>query len=806
MKRSFLLLLSAVLIQLNARAQTTQTVTGNVYDEASKTPLTGVIVMLVNVSQPKSPTSDSTGSISLSSVPMGTATDIAGNFKLGPVPIGRQSFKVSYTGYEDRVINDVVVTAGKEVHLNIGMQEALHKLDEVTVSYNKAKDKTRTNNDMALVSARSFNVDETKRYAGALGDPSRMAANFAGVVSGNDARNDIVVRGNSPSGMLWQLEGLNIPNPNHYGSLSSTGGPVSMLNNNNIDKSDFMTSAFPAQYGNAVAGVFDMKLRDGNKDKNEFIGQLSFNGFELGAEGPIGKNKQTSYVINYRYSALSLFQKMGMNFGTGAAVPNYQDVNYKITSNLSRKSKLIVFGIAGSSKIDFLGKDVDTTKQELYSGDPYANERNKFGTTITGVSYEHHLSDKTFTKLTLGYSTTFEQFTLDSISYIDRSLYPNAKARFATGKLSAVWSVAHKIDARNNITGGATYDRLGFDLLNKEMHPSENKVIVDQSGAYGLVQSYLSWKHRYSNKLSTVAGLHGQYLSLNNNIAVEPRLSVRYALNSRQALSMGYGLHNQAQNVYTYFVQTPVAGGTSYTNKGLGYIRSQHVVLTYDLNITEHMRLKAEAYYQALGNVPVEQNPSSFSILNTGSSFGPTDADSLVNKGRGYNYGTELTLERFFDKGYYFLITTSLFNSKYKGSDGKEHNTGFNTGHVFNALAGKEFKLGCSGSVLALNLKVSNVGGRYLTPIDLEQSKLEGKAVYKTDLAFTDKQPDYFRTDLRIAYRKEYKRSTLEVAIDFQNLTNNKNIFNQYYDTKKNRIVTTYQQEFFPVPMIRYTF
>jgi hypothetical protein len=148
-----------------------------------------------------------------------------------------------------------------------------------------------------------------------------MASNFAGVSGANDARNDIIIRGNSPSGLLWQLEGLNIPNPNHFGSLSSTGGPVSMLNNNVLDKSDFMTSAFPAQYGNALSGVFDLSLRNGNNEKYEFLGQVGFNGFELGAEGPFSKNSKSSFLINYRYSTLALFQQIGINFGTGSATP-----------------------------------------------------------------------------------------------------------------------------------------------------------------------------------------------------------------------------------------------------------------------------------------------------------------------------------------------------------------------------------------------------------------------------------------------------------------------------------------------------
>ena len=777
-------------INYSVFAQTTQTISGKIFDEVTKQPLTGAVIVLLGTSNS-----------------VGTVSDVEGYFSLPAVPIGRQAIKVSYTGYEERTANDIVVTAGKEVNLNVGLQEALHKLDEVTVTYNKAKDKTRTNNDMALVSARSFNMDETKRYAGALGDPSRMAANFAGVVSGNDSRNDIVVRGNSPTGMLWQLEGLNIPNPNHYGSMTSTGGPVSMLNNNNIDKSDFMTSAFPAQYGNAVAGVFDIRLREGNRNKHEFVAQMGFNGFELGAEGPMGRKKNTTYLINYRYSTLGVFQKMGIDFGAGSIVPYYQDLNFKVTSNLNKRTKLTMFGMSGRSTIDFLGKDVDSTKIGIYGGNPYYDERNIFGTTVNGLAYEYRLSDKTVSKFTLGYSGTMQQYKADSLSTDDYKPYADAFGRLSSEKVSGVWTITHKINAQNSLQGGLIYDQTSYILLNKDIKPDgTEEVFINSKGKFGLLQAYTQWKHRYNEKISSVAGVHAQYISLNNTIAAEPRASMRYAISSKKAISVGYGLHHQAQNIYTYFVQTNTPNGALLTNKDLGFTRSHHTVLTYDWNINEHLRLKAEAYYQLLGNVPVEQRSTAFSVLNTGADFGTTDVDSLVNNGKGYNYGTEVTVERFFNKGYYFLITGSLFQSRYTGSDGVERNTAFNTGHVLNVLAGKEFKVGKKGSVLALNLKLSTVGGRYFTPLDLEQSKIEGKSIYIESLAFSQQQQAYFRTDLRVAYRKEYKKSTLEMAIDFQNLTNQQNIFANYYDAKTQKMVTTYQQSFFPMPTMRFTF
>lgn len=771
--------------------QQRQTISGHIYDEASGAPLTGVVVLITDI-KPE----------------VGTTSDSLGNFNLDSITIGRHNLKFIYMTYEDKVLNDVELTAGKQVNLNVAMLEKVKSLKEVTVSYSRSKDKNSTINEMALVSARSFNVEETKRYAGSLGDPSRMAANFAGVVAGNDSRNDIVVRGNSPNGMLWQLDGLNIPNPNHFGALNSTGGPVSMLNNNNIGKSDFLTSAFPAQYGNATAAVFDIRLREGNRNKAEYVGQIGFNGFEGGIEGPIGKKKQTTYLVNYRYSTLSVFNKLGINIGTGTAVPIYQDVNYKFVTRLNSKTKMSLFGIMGNSNVKFLGSEIDSTKPDLYSnGDRFSNQIANYATTINGLSFDKQLTEKSNLRLLAGYTTTFEEFTSDSISNIDNSIFPKTQATFKTNKLSGVVTYMYKFNAKNNMQAGIVYDYTNFSILNKDFYVNQpDMVYVDQTGGMGLGRAYAQLKHRFSQKLSSVIGVDALYHDLSQKTALEPRANLKYTLNSRNAFSLGYGLHNQTQSTYAYFVQTQTAQGVELTNKNLGFTQTHHFVAGYDLNITQNMRIKAETYYQIINNAAVEQRLTSHSAINEGTDFAPPNTDSLVNKGKGYNYGAEITIEHFLTKGFYFLVTTSLINSKYQGSDGVERNTAYNTKYMANILGGKEFKVGKKGNILGLNAKVVNIGGKYLTPLNATLSAQYGRAVYDVANAYSERQKNYFRADFKIYYKMEFKKSTMEYSIDLQNVTNNKNIFDQNYDAKKNEIVTNYQQGFFPVPMFRWTF
>ena len=789
MKKQFLFLAIFFLAISSAFSQNAgQVVRGQITDEISKSPMMGVVVTIVSVNPI-----------------MGTTSDMNGNFSIANVPVGRQTIEFKMTGYEPRRIENVIVSAGKELVLDIAMTEKVMKSDTVAIVYNRKEDKTVTNNEMTTVSSRSFNIEETSKYAGSLGDPSRMAANFAGVASGNDSRNDIVVRGNSPTGMLWQLEGLNIPNPNHFGALNTTGGPVGILNNNNLAKSDFLTSAFPAQYGNANAGVFDLNMRNGNSEKFEFLGQIGFNGFEGGIEGPFSKNSKASFLVNYRYSTLGVFQKMGINFGTGSSTPLYQDVNYKVFVPIGSKTKITVFGIAGKSSVDFLGNETDTTKTDLY-GSENTNTRVSYHTQVHGISLEQRFGTKTWMKISLGYAGTYERFRGDSISVSTREEFPSGDAKFTTDRLLTSGIITHKFNSRSSLSIGFYHDLISLSLFNKRiLNGVTDLVLVDYKDEVSITQGYAQWKYRFTDRLSLVTGVHAQYFDLNKTSTVEPRAGIRFLLGRGVSLNAGYGMHSQMQSMYNYFVQTHTANGIEYTNKNLDFTKSQHAVVGADWNITDHLRVKTEFYYQSLYNVPVEFSSSSYSALNSGSSFAPDNSDSLVNEGSGRNYGAELTIERFFHNGYYFLITASLFDSKYKGSDGIERNTAFNSKYVVNALAGKEFNLG-KGWVLVSNLRLSSTGGRYLTPIDYNASALAGTAVFIDSKAFSERQAQYFRADVKIGVRQDMKKATMEFFVDLQNVTNHKNVFQQSYNPRTNSLVTQYQQGFFPVPTFRMTF
>lgn len=795
MKKIFLLL-AMMSLSFFAMAQETptkraytQTIRGRVLDHVLKTGLPGASIIILD-SEPQ----------------IGTVTDMDGNFVLPGVPTGRVSLRVSFMGYENAILREIPVTSGKEVVLNIALQESLVQMQEVVVT--GKSDPKETRNELAMVSARGFDMEETNRYAGSRNDPARMAQNFAGVSGANDSRNDIIIRGNSPTGVLWRLEGVDIPNPNHFGALGTTGGPISMLNNNLLGKSDFLTGAFPAQYGNATAGVFDLSMRKGNAFKREHLFQIGFNGLELGTEGPLGGENGASYLLNYRYSTLGLMQELGFSAGTGSAVPYYQDLSLKVDVPTRKMGRFSLFAIAGKSNIDLIGAEGDTSATDLYS-DISQNIYNRAKVGVAGLSHTQYYNERTYGVFSLSADYTFSGNVIDSLSIETREALPFYRNHYGLTKYRAQYHFHQKINNKNNYVAGFNYDILGFNLQDSIYRaPSARFVEQRNTQAYsGMVQGFFQWQHRFNEAWSATLGLHHQYYVLNGSSQLEPRLGLRYQYSQWGSFHMGYGLHSQLQPIPVYFLESEREGESlGRTNKELDFTKSHHLVGGYQYQLTPDIRLKTEMYYQQLYDVAVEQRPGSFSMLNAGADFVVPAVDSLVNTGLGRNYGLEITLEKSFSQSSYFLLTASLFDSKYRGSDKQWRNTAFNSQYVFNGLYGKEWMLGSQNKVLSLDLKSTYAGGQYITPIDLEASREAQREVLQRDMAFSVKNPAYFRTDLKINFRINQRKLTHEWGLDIQNLFNTQNIFRQIYNPLSKQIVESYQLGILPIPQYRLTF
>ncbi len=720
-------------------------------------------------------------------------TDSVGMYILRNIAPGRYELRITNEGYKELNIPNVVVTSGKETILDLTMEESFKRLKEVVV---KASGKAGTINKLATVSARTFSMEEVNRYAGGRSDPARLAANFAGVSAPDDSRNDIVIRGNSPVGVLWRIDGMNVTNPNHFATVGTTGGAVSALNTNMLKSSDFFTSAFPAEYGNAVSGVFDLGFRNGNTEKREHTLQVGLvTGLEGMTEGPVAKGSNASYLVAYRQSVAFLASTLGINIGT-AATPTYKDLSFKVNSGNTRLGTFSLFGILANSSIGIAGGKTGS----LYAPPDNTDLYSAIG--IVGIKHLKILNSRSYITSSIGVNyakNTQDQSTADTGNN-SRSI--EEEKVIQTTYVAAV-AYNTKVNSRLFFKFGLQDQLIDLDLYYRTRRNLPDWLQIWDSKSYThLAQAYAHMKYSLSEKLTANVGLHTQKLFLNSNsTSLEPRLGLKYDVGAKSSFSLGLGLHAQMQPVNIYFNEMQYATTTN-TNKDLGFTKSQHYVLGYDWQPIKNWRVKAEVYYQYLYNVPVDSFSSSYSMLNTGSSFKPDLSVNLKNNGTGTNYGAEVTLEKFFSNSYYGLFTASVYESKYKGSDGVEHNTAFNGTYVYNILAGKEFKVGGERrNKFSTDLKFTNAGGRYHTPIDLTASQNAGNMVLKgDDYAYSTRYDDYFRLDFKMSYvhNSRSKKLSQTFSLDLQNVTNHKNVFSQSYDNGSKSVMYTYQLGFFP--------
>jgi len=768
-------LLTALFLVLTytcAAQQPTQNVRGQIIDSETRFPLFGVRVDIL--------TSDTT-------LVLRARSNEDGYFTIQDVPVGKHQLRASTMSYDVNTIT-IEVNSGKELVIELPMQESFQDAEEVVVSGVK---KGETINEMALISAQQFSVAETDRYPGSRSDPARMASNFAGVGGADDSRNDIVIRGNSPLGVIWKVEGIDIPNPSHFAISGSTGGPVSILNNKILANSDFFMSAFPAEYGNSTSGVFDLKLRNGNNKQHEFTGQFGFLGTEVLAEGPLNKSGTASYLAMGRYSTLSLFKAIGIQLGTDA-VPLYGDGAFKLNWRLKNGGALSLFAIGGASSIDIVISEQDADAEEVY-GEGDRDQYFRTNMFVSGLSWKKPLNENTYVTATLAYSrenqNSHHDFLVRSIDtttnkIVIDSMYQLMGYQFTTGKASAFFSVNHKIGKKHLIKAGINVDAYFFNMDDSVLNIPHTEFINrwDYVGNAFLIQPFAQWKWRPTKNMAFTAGLHAQYFTQGNAISyAEPRVGWRLNMNGNQAIFAGAGMHSQTQPMYTYFYhQWDGDGNKVYENDDMDFSRSFHTGIGYEKSFKKSLNIKTEAYYQYLYDIPVTVTPSSLSMINIGSGFARFFPSDLMNTGDGYNYGIELTVQKYFDKSFFFLFSATAYDSKYRGSDGILRNTSYNGNYIANLLGGKEFKIS-PRQTIGIGAKVTVAGGKRYGYVDVAQTSLLNEIVYQDSL-FNERQfRDYFRADLKISWKLNTEKVTHEIGLDLVNILNTENLLSLAY-------------------------
>lgn len=742
--------------------------------------ITQVIRGKIVDSESQSPISFASITIPTTNPPMGCMSDENGVFRLEQVPVGRHNIQFSFVGFETKTIPEIMVSSGKEMVLTVGLKEKITQMEEVVVKAYAKKDKPI--NSMATVSARTFSVEEAQRYAGGFDDPARLASSFAGVATGYLDDNSIIVRGNAPKGMLWRLEGIEISNPNHFANMSTFGGGgVSALSAFMLANSDFFTGAFPAQYGNAMSGVFDLKLRNGNNEKHEHAVQIGALGLDISSEGPFSKNSRASYLFNYRYSTLGLIKPI---LPPQANIPIYQDLSFKINLPTEKAGIFSIWTLAADNKIKFEAES--DTSQWSYLGDAdFGDASQRMG--VAALNHRYIFGHKTYLNTTYAISgdyTQYELWTMDTqlntyaSEYIDNTKYRHT----FTSTLNHKFSAKH-----TNRTGFVVNNQHYKTMLKFAPEPGDDLITsVDENSSSMLYQFYSQSKIDFSDRFRMNLGIHSQYFGLNKEFIIEPRIGMTYQVTRNQSLSLAYGKHSRLEPLSIYFARVSDGISSTQANKDLNLSKSHHVVLAYDVSLKPHLRLKIEPFVQFLYDIPVVAD-SSYSTLNMEADWFFTE--KLENTGTGTNYGIDITLERFLKNGFYYLVTASLFESTYVGGDNVKRNTRFNSNYVVNLLVGKEWTFGASqNKILGVNGRLNLLGGQRMTPIDMDLSNQYGEIVYDYSRDFESQKPMVYHLNASITYRINKKKHASIWSIQVMNLLGTEEYYGYRYNYRTDSI------------------
>ena len=759
---------------------------GIVLDNQTQAPLLGATVIIV-------------GTDPL----VGTVTDSLGHFRFPPVQIGQYQLRVSYMGYATVITDPLIVVSGKETMTTIFMKETTVSAGEVEIRAGYRKNEAI--NKIATVSVRSFSVDETFRFAGSYNDPARMAANFAGVTSGIDNRNDIIVRGNAPTGLQWRIDDMEIPNPNHFAAVGTTGGPVTVLNNNLVTNSDFFTGAFPAQYGNTLAGIFDLKMRNGNAEKHEYWFEIGWNGLEFGTEGPFSNKHRASYLISYRYSPLQFLNWFNINIGI---VPKYQDLNIKINLPTRRAGTFTITAIGGLSNIELFDSRKDQSKWLFPDyGENISNESNL---GVLGISHQLFLKKGLRWKNILYLVASDTRTRIDTFSNIQQVPSNWAGERSKEIKYSFSSVLTKKFSPVNTLISGVYWDLYQMSFADSMIYKGVFLLNTSSKENMQLLRGFSLLQHNFSEKFSSTLGLYGSWLTLNNSWSVEPRIGFDWNITGKHSINFGTGLYSQMQPRVIYFILSHQSGGNVIQpNLDLGYTKSAQIALGYNYLLNKDLRFKTELYYQYLFDIPVKKSIPQYALSNQGHEFfiDRQYADSLVNKGTGQNYGIECTFERFFKKNYYFLFTASAFNSVYTGYDNIIRNSAFNVNYALNAAGGYEFIMGKrKWGVMSFGLRGTWAGGSPYIPYDVNATVACGEPVYDWKQAYNPRFPEYKRIAFRFGIRRNLPGYNIEFFMDLQYRTSFTNISLQRIDPKTGEIREFLTMGFFPMGTWRIQF
>jgi len=716
-------------------------------------------------------------------------TDEKGEFLFKNIQLGLYDLQFIHLEYESFILPDVTTLSSREMVLKIELVEAYQQLEALEIT--PQKDRSKNNNEMVTNSVKTIYIQDMQKLAGSLDDPIRVAGMMSGVTASPAfSENFISVRGNSSRGLKYILEGVELNNPAHFARIGSSGGIFTIFSMQILDKSDFFTGAFPAEYSNALSGVFDVNLRHGNKATDEYSIKLGTLGLDFTAEGPFSGNNKATYLVNYRYSTVGMARIF-----KSPAIPTYQDLSF-VLNFPTKKGSLNIFGIGGLSNRKVIAEHDST----LWTRDIERHNLTLQSDMATfGVSYKQHYSKKNSGKLTV-MGSTYRQ--IDNRQYVqdDYSEIIKSKNEYKSTPLSIAYSLKHKFSRRHtNKTGfSGEYATHDWMLIKRNYTESILDTNVLGSGSSQTFKAFTQSRILLNEKTSLNIGVSSLYHHVNKAYAIEPRIGIAYQTKKKAKLSLALGQHSQTEHFATYnyrFVDS--LGVSSLPNLDLKLTKAYHAIAGFRKSIFKNHYFNLEAYYQYLTDVPVEQD-GTFSMLNMEEI---DEVRPLVNDGTGENYGVDFGIERYANKGLYYIINASIFESNYTAGDGIKRSTPFDRKFNVKFLAGKEYIVGKKKgkrNFLGWNTNIVYVGGRPYTPLDLNESALHNETILDESLAYSQRENNLFFMDVTFTYKINKKNRTGIWSLQIKNIFSNSNAIYREYDSVLKKEVTVASTSFFP--------
>jgi len=707
-------------------------------------------------------------------------SDSIGNFSFQKIPTGDYRLEISHNNFHPVTFPQIEISTGKELFLSVELDAKPNLLQEVVISASNKKESENNN-----LSKSTFQIEQSERFAASLNDPQRLVLSYAGVRGLGGLQNSIIVRGNSPKGVLWQVEGIEVPSPNHY-SGQGNPGMVSILNNLVLQKVDFYTGAFPANFGNATSAVFDATLRRGNIKRYEFSVQLSNLGLETSAEGPLSKKNPSSFLIAYRYSTVGLMGKIG--YPIGDYVTGFQDINFKFHFATKHIGFFDWWGFGGISSIQ-------NAKGKTVNG----NFINKYITAASGITHQILFNGSTTWKTILGATAYSDSWHVaESQNYLDVSGLSYSRVKktiydYRDISLRFSSTINHQVSSRVQFNAGIQIIKPFLHLTDSAFlqevykNNSTNDTLNNNVQAHlyeratqspARYETFAQFIASINEKLQLQLGLHSTVYGIQANWLFEPRFNLKWQPKQSHKVEISTGLHSRFE-FPVFYAKELVQQNSIHPNKSLKPSRAFHASAGYSFSFFENFSFKTEVYFQYLFAVPAQVDSGIIFISPT--QYIPTTFPTSIlnntnyldfyynyqNKGEGINYGVEFTLEKCFSNNYYFLFTTSLYNSIYRVKPLPWYNTQFNGNWIVTLTAGKDFRVGkkYKANIFSINTRLLAAG-----------NDRTGDYAYKSQLK------PFIRWDFRVAYKRNLKKYSWELSCDIQNLLNRKNESNNDYN------------------------